>query len=56
MSYDGTLGCTDIEESLNCSHDIGIMVQVIAVGGYGGLVDVISEFGSHLCTFRCKGL
>lgn len=29
---------------------------VIAVGGYGGLVDVISEFGSHLCTFRCKGL
>ncbi|CDY60743.1 BnaA07g36010D, partial [Brassica napus] len=25
---------------------------VIAVGGYGGLVDVISQFGSHLCTFR----
>ncbi|KAG7988712.1 hypothetical protein I3843_03G201100 [Carya illinoinensis] len=27
---------------------------VTAVGGYGGLVDAISEFGSHLCTFRCK--
>ncbi|CAM6102754.1 unnamed protein product [Calypogeia fissa] len=25
-----------------------------AVAGYGGLVDIISEFGSHLCTFRCK--
>ncbi|KAG0490618.1 hypothetical protein HPP92_007481 [Vanilla planifolia] len=28
---------------------------VLAVGGYGGFVDVISEFGSHLCTFCCKG-
>ncbi|KAF5726069.1 DWD hypersensitive to ABA 1 [Tripterygium wilfordii] len=27
---------------------------VVAVGGYGGLVDVISQFGSHLCTFRCR--
>ncbi|XP_057967733.1 THO complex subunit 6 [Malania oleifera] len=27
---------------------------VTAVAGYGGLVDVISEFGSHLCTFRCQ--
>ncbi|XP_077216619.1 DWD (DDB1-binding WD40 protein) hypersensitive to ABA 1 [Tasmannia lanceolata] len=26
---------------------------VTAVGGYGGLVDIISDFGSHLCTFRC---
>lgn len=26
---------------------------VTAVAGYGGLVDVISQFGSHLCTFRC---
>ncbi|PKA57252.1 WD repeat-containing protein DWA1 [Apostasia shenzhenica] len=26
-----------------------------AVGGYGGLVDLISEFGSHLCIFCCKG-
>jgi hypothetical protein len=24
-----------------------------AVAGYGGLVDIISEFGSHLCTFCC---
>lgn len=29
---------------------------VIAVSGYGALVDMISQFGSHLCTFRCKGL
>ncbi|KAM6583484.1 hypothetical protein CsatB_010486 [Cannabis sativa] len=27
---------------------------VTAVGGYGGLVDVISQFGSHSCTFRCQ--
>lgn len=27
---------------------------VIAVGGYGCLVDVISQFGSHMCTFRCQ--
>ncbi|KAI0508028.1 hypothetical protein KFK09_014162 [Dendrobium nobile] len=27
---------------------------VTAIGGYGGLVDVISEFGSHLCIFCCK--
>ncbi|KAL5572441.1 hypothetical protein UlMin_022038 [Ulmus minor] len=27
---------------------------VTAVGGYGGLVDVISQFGSHLCTFRTR--
>ncbi|XP_074575775.1 THO complex subunit 6-like [Curcuma longa] len=29
---------------------------VIAVGGYGALVDVLSQFGSHLCTFYCMGL
>lgn len=29
---------------------------VIAVGGYGGLVDVISQFGSHLCTFCCQNM
>jgi len=27
-----------------------------AVAGYGGLVDVISELGSHLCTFSSRGL
>ncbi|KAL5065844.1 hypothetical protein RYX36_027581 [Vicia faba] len=27
---------------------------VIAVGGYGCLVDVISQFGSHMCTFRSQ--
>uniref|UniRef100_A0A803MRN2 PB1-like domain-containing protein n=1 Tax=Chenopodium quinoa TaxID=63459 RepID=A0A803MRN2_CHEQI len=26
---------------------------VIAVAGYTGLVDVVSQFGSHSCTFRC---
>ncbi|XP_022639677.1 THO complex subunit 6 isoform X2 [Vigna radiata var. radiata] len=30
-------------------HPAGVM----AVGGYGGLVDVISQFGSHMCTFHC---
>ncbi|RYR49746.1 hypothetical protein Ahy_A07g036260 isoform A [Arachis hypogaea] len=29
---------------------------VVAVGGYGCLVDVISQFGSHMCTFHCKRL
>ncbi|KAI5674347.1 hypothetical protein M9H77_14711 [Catharanthus roseus] len=29
---------------------------VAAVAGYGALVDIISQFGSHLCTFRCRGL
>ncbi|KMS96849.1 hypothetical protein BVRB_8g199250 [Beta vulgaris subsp. vulgaris] len=29
---------------------------VIAVAGYAGLVDVISQFGSHLCTFRCTSV
>ncbi|XP_078432026.1 DWD (DDB1-binding WD40 protein) hypersensitive to ABA 1 [Wolffia australiana] len=31
------------------SHSSGL----VAVAGYGGLVDVISEFSSHLCAFRC---
>lgn len=33
-------------------HSTGIA----AVAGYGGLVDVISEVGSHLCTFGSRGL
>ncbi|KAL0803016.1 hypothetical protein Bca101_058192 [Brassica carinata] len=32
------------------------ILQVVAVGGYGGLVDVISQFGSHLCTFSSSSL
>ncbi|XP_078170082.1 DWD (DDB1-binding WD40 protein) hypersensitive to ABA 1 isoform X2 [Carex rostrata] len=28
---------------------------VVAIGGNGGLVDVISEYGSHLSTFSCIG-
>nr|KYP57566.1 THO complex subunit 6 isogeny [Cajanus cajan] len=31
-------------------HPAGVM----AVGGYGCLVDVISQFGSHMCTFHCQ--
>ncbi|KAE9591467.1 putative transcription factor WD40-like family [Lupinus albus] len=27
---------------------------VVAVGGYGCCVDVISQFGSHICTFHCQ--
>ncbi|KAL7601929.1 THO complex subunit 6 [Lactuca sativa] len=27
---------------------------VTCVAGYGGVVDVISQFGSHLCSFRCQ--
>ncbi|KAJ7565269.1 hypothetical protein O6H91_02G054400 [Diphasiastrum complanatum] len=27
---------------------------ITAVGGYGGIVDILSEFGSHLTTFSCK--
>ncbi|OIV91918.1 hypothetical protein TanjilG_26037 [Lupinus angustifolius] len=27
---------------------------VVAVGGYGCCVDVISQFGSHMCTFHCQ--
>lgn len=34
----------------------GFPFQVTAVSGYGGLVDIISQFGSHLCTFRGKSL
>ncbi|KAJ4851154.1 THO complex subunit 6 [Turnera subulata] len=33
-----------------CLHPSG----VTAVGGYGGFVDIISQFGSHYCTFRCR--
>ncbi|WOG92673.1 hypothetical protein DCAR_0311948 [Daucus carota subsp. sativus] len=27
---------------------------VTAVAGYGGIVDVLSQFGSHSCTFQCR--
>ncbi|KAK4368660.1 hypothetical protein RND71_012452 [Anisodus tanguticus] len=27
-----------------------------AVAGYGGIVDIVSQFGSHLCTFQCRGV
>ncbi|KAL8136505.1 hypothetical protein V2J09_002506 [Rumex salicifolius] len=29
---------------------------VVAVAGYGGLVDVVSQFGSHMCTFGSKSV
>lgn len=31
-----------------------LFFQVTCVAGYGGVVDVISQFGSHLCSFRCQ--
>ncbi|KZV52024.1 hypothetical protein F511_10244 [Dorcoceras hygrometricum] len=34
------------------SHPSG----VTAVSGYGALVDIISQFGSHSCTFRCRSI
>ncbi|KAF9612594.1 hypothetical protein IFM89_002190 [Coptis chinensis] len=45
---------------INCAPQSGFSVSlhscgVTAVGGYGGLVDIISQFGSHLCTFCCRG-
>lgn len=30
--------------------------QVTAVAGYGGIMDIVSQFGSHLCTFQCRGV
>lgn len=29
---------------------------VTAVAGYGGIVDIVSQFGSHLCTFHCRAV
>ncbi|KAK9697249.1 hypothetical protein RND81_08G024900 [Saponaria officinalis] len=29
---------------------------IVAVAGYGGLVDVVSQFGSHLCALHCTSL
>nr|XP_043615521.1 THO complex subunit 6 [Erigeron canadensis] len=31
-------------------HPSGVM----CVAGYGGVIDVLSQFGSHLCSFRCQ--
>ena len=42
---------------LLCLHTLFLLgIQVIAIGGYGALVDVLSQYGSHLCTFCCAGL
>ncbi|PIA64269.1 hypothetical protein AQUCO_00100031v1 [Aquilegia coerulea] len=45
---------------IQCAPQSGFSVSlhssgVTSVGGYGGLVDVISQYGSHLCTFCCRG-
>ncbi|XWS26663.1 hypothetical protein CRYUN_Cryun26dG0049800 [Craigia yunnanensis] len=50
------VSCIALDASESCRASIQDVVfhdnQVTAIGGYGGLVDVISQFGSHLCTFR----
>ncbi|KAK6126787.1 hypothetical protein DH2020_039476 [Rehmannia glutinosa] len=51
----------DILSQIQCAPQSAFSVSlhpsgVTAVSGYGALVDIISQFGSHLCTFRCKGL
>ncbi|CAA3008378.1 THO complex subunit 6 [Olea europaea subsp. europaea] len=51
----------DIRSQINCAPQSVFSVSlhpsgVTAVSGYGGLVDIISQFGSHLCTFRGKSL
>ncbi|CAI9100661.1 OLC1v1037807C2 [Oldenlandia corymbosa var. corymbosa] len=51
----------DIVSQIQCAPQSLFSVSlhssgVVAVAGYGALVDIISQFGSHLCTFRCKGL
>lgn len=56
FSINGTvlsqIQCAPLSAFSVCMHSSG----VIAIGGYGGLVDIISEFGSHLCTFCCKAM
>ncbi|KAG6421087.1 hypothetical protein SASPL_117636 [Salvia splendens] len=51
----------DIISQIKCAPTSAFSVSlhpsgVAAVSGYGALVDRISQFGSHLCTFRCGGL
>ncbi|KAG6413862.1 hypothetical protein SASPL_126577 [Salvia splendens] len=51
----------DIISQIECAPTSAFSVSlhpsgVAAVSGYGALVDMISQFGSHLCTFRCRGL
>ncbi|CAK9265610.1 unnamed protein product [Sphagnum jensenii] len=52
-----SFGCTLLSQAM-CAPLSAFSVSVhpsrlTAVAGYGGLVDIISEFGSHLCTFCC---
>ncbi|KAH1216312.1 THO complex subunit 6 [Glycine max] len=49
MSFDNNQCAPSSSFSISL-HPAGVM----AVGGYGCLVDVISQFGSHMCTFRCQ--
>ncbi|KAL3532644.1 hypothetical protein ACH5RR_006165 [Cinchona calisaya] len=51
----------DIVSQIQCAPQSAFSASlhssgVVAVSGYGALVDIISQFGSHLCTFRCRGL
>ncbi|KAG6411249.1 hypothetical protein SASPL_129327 [Salvia splendens] len=51
----------DIISQIECAPTSAFSVSlhpsgVAAVSGYGAVVDMISQFGSHLCTFRCRGV
>ncbi|KAL6507181.1 hypothetical protein OROHE_022080 [Orobanche hederae] len=51
----------DILSQIQCAPQSAFSISlhpsgVTAVSGYGAFVDMISQFGSHLCTFRCRGL
>nr|GMC96179.1 THO complex subunit 6 [Ipomoea batatas] len=51
----------EIISQIHCAPESAFSISlhpsgVAVVAGYGALVDVISQYGSHLCTFRCKGL
>ncbi|EYU28377.1 hypothetical protein MIMGU_mgv1a008589mg [Erythranthe guttata] len=51
----------DILSQIQCAPQSAFSLSlhpsgVTAVSGYGALVDIISQFGSHSCTFRCRGL
>lgn len=51
----------NILSQIRCAPESAFSVSlhqsgVVAVAGYAGLVDVVSQFGSHLCTFRCTSI
>lgn len=51
----------DIISQIPCAPQSSFSISVhpsgvTAVAGYGGIVDIVSQFGSHLCTFQCRGV